>query len=343
MTKVMQLAPSTKDVDEEIIRRLDALSALGHKVFEAQKAGDAAAVEKARPRPDAFLDDMVKLFVSNNNAMSKSIQTGTQQLPTRNQQHDHHQPRDAACRDRSVDRRRHGAGAGRHHHADGPAARPHDLACPGRDQRRNPRPRPARMKSATWQKPSPSSTALSSVFASSGRAKRTVHRAKRNAPSARRRRLRSRRPAARRHGSRRRVASPCRRRPVLPDRHRLRRPSRSAAPRLQRLAEQAQSGPERRRPARSMPAPMKSAPRPTTCRSAPNSRPPRWRSSRLSNRSPRPRQGRGAPCRRGQPHEFGPAPALKNPARSCAMPSTPCSRSNSRRARFPTSSASSTT
>ncbi|OJT95712.1 MAG: methyl-accepting chemotaxis protein [Rhizobium sp. 63-7] len=80
MAKVMQLAPSTKDVDEEIIRRLDALSALGHKVFAAHKAGDAAAVEKGQAETDAFLDELVKLFVSNNNAMSTSIETGTQQL-----------------------------------------------------------------------------------------------------------------------------------------------------------------------------------------------------------------------------------------------------------------------
>jgi methyl-accepting chemotaxis protein len=80
MTQSAQLMPSSKQVSDDIITRLTALKALGHRAFDAFNNGNPETGRGFVVEVYAFLDQITPLFVANNDAMTKSLTDGSDDL-----------------------------------------------------------------------------------------------------------------------------------------------------------------------------------------------------------------------------------------------------------------------
>lgn len=80
MLKSIELMPASKPAGDDIIARLESLRGIGHKAFDAFNAGNPQVGNGFVVEVYAFLDQITPLFVSNNDAMTKSLLSGSSDL-----------------------------------------------------------------------------------------------------------------------------------------------------------------------------------------------------------------------------------------------------------------------
>lgn len=80
MQESIQLVPETQSAGGDIITRLRKLQSLGDSAFSAIAKGDHDATKAKIEEVYAFLDELVPLFVANNNVMTTSLTEGSDRL-----------------------------------------------------------------------------------------------------------------------------------------------------------------------------------------------------------------------------------------------------------------------